>query len=108
MLGALLLVAVLLSVLGGLVVAQRRAQSAADLAALAGAVSVQRGQDACAAVAALVRRNDAELRSCTVAGREVQVVVALTVEAPAGRRLRVDADARAGPVDAVPALTAVP
>ncbi len=99
---ALGVVAVLLLVagagagVGGLVVAQRRAQSAADLAALAAAQAVQGGEDACAAGDRIADRHEVHLIGCAVEGPEV--VITVEVELPAvfaGRSIR--ARARAGP-----------
>ncbi len=95
--GVLLVAGVLLAPVGGVVVAQRRAQAAADLGALAGAVAVQQGHDVCADVAHVVDLNRARMRSCAVEGRDVLVRVELRLEVPGGRALTVHADARAGP-----------
>ena len=100
---ALLLLAVLAGGLGRLLVDQRRASAAADLAALAGAGAQQLGQDACAAAAATARRNRAELRACTVFGDEVRVRAAVEVTGLRGvlrllDRASVEAEALAGPV----------
>lgn len=67
--------------LGGVLVAKRRAASAADLAALAGAAAVQRGDPGCAAAAATVRDNRARVVSCQVAGEVVEVEVSVPVHA---------------------------
>lgn len=95
--GVLVLVATALVVVAGMVGAHRRAQSAADLAALAGAQAQARGDDGCAVAGELARANDAVLRSCRVVGDDVWVEV--TVRGPdwrgAGREL--GAQARAGP-----------
>lgn len=98
LLGVLLLVSLLLAVLGGLVVAQRRVQAAADLAALAGASSLQRGGDGCSVAASLARRNGVELEACSQRLSEVRVRVAVDVGGPGGRSWTVRAHARAGPV----------
>jgi secretion/DNA translocation related TadE-like protein len=98
MLGVLLFTAAGLGVVGAIVHAHRQAQSAADLAALAGATALGRGRDACVEAGATARANDGVLSSCAVVGRDVQVEV--TVSGP--RWLGQDADltsaARAGPV----------
>ena len=67
-LGVLLLLGAALGVVGALVVDHRRAQGAADLAALAGAAALQHGQDGCAqasrvASAALARHTMKKTRS---------------------------------------------
>jgi secretion/DNA translocation related TadE-like protein len=88
---------VLLAVVAGAVVAQRRAAAAADLAALAGAAALQRGADGCAAAAGVSRRNGAELLACRASGDVVQVTVGAELPVRFGRRLTVSAQARAGP-----------
>ncbi|MEB3069548.1 Rv3654c family TadE-like protein [[Mycobacterium] vasticus] len=99
------MVAVLLTVTGGgfllgsVVIARHRAQSAADLAALAGAAAIPAGpQAACAASQRLaVATTHADGFGCAVNG--LDVVVTVTVALP-GRRLGpVRATARAGPAD---------
>ena len=81
-----------------LVLAHRRVQGAADLAALAGASAAGRAEDACRAAARLAGRNGAALSACRVVGREVEVVVRIDLPlALGGRSMR--ARARAGPVD---------
>ena len=96
-----------LAVLGGglgrLLVDQRRASSAADLAALAGAGALQRGDDACVAAAGTARRNRAELVSCTVTADQVHVRTAVRLTGMSGllgllEDTSVEADALAGPV----------
>ncbi len=70
---ALLAVAAACIQLGGALVARHRAQSAADLGALAGASALYRGGDACGAVREYVRRNGAEPAGCAVSGATVLV-----------------------------------
>ena len=89
--------------LGRLLVDQRRASTAADLAALAGAGAVQRGQEACAVAAGIAQRNRAELTSCTVTGAQVRVRAAVELTGMSGLLLLLDsrsveAEALAGPV----------
>ena len=81
----------------GVVAGHRRAQSAADLSALAGATTLQNGGDACQSASAIAGRNGAELQRCQVDGTEVAVVVARTVRLP-GLPMELKARARAGPV----------
>lgn len=95
--GVLLFTGLALAVVGGVVVAQREAQAAADLVSLAGAAAIARGSDACSAAAVVATANDAELSTCEVSGREVLVGVTVTGPHPMGRRLDVTALARAGP-----------
>lgn len=94
-----LLVTVTLGVSGavGVVGAHRRAQSAADLAALAGAGALQDGGDACARAAVIAGRNGASLRRCEVDDWDVQVEVARRVRL-LGHDLELPARGRAGPV----------
>jgi secretion/DNA translocation related TadE-like protein len=97
MAGVLLLVGAALGVVQAMVVAHRRAQAAADLAALAGAAALARGADACASATAMAAANGADLASCLPSGSEVRVVV--TVGGPhwLGQSADLSATARAGP-----------
>ncbi|WP_082600484.1 Rv3654c family TadE-like protein [Nocardioides sp. Soil777] len=95
--GLLLFVGLALSGVSAVVVAQRRAQSAADLAALSGATAAADGRDGCAAAAATARANDAVLVSCVDGADDVRVSVRVRASGPAGRAVDVVADARAGP-----------
>ena len=81
----------------GVVAAHRRAQSAADLSALAGATALQGGGDACQRASVIAGRNGANLQRCRVDGTEVAVVVARSVQLP-GLPMELKARARAGPV----------
>ncbi|NYI80027.1 Rv3654c family TadE-like protein [Nocardioides panzhihuensis] len=96
-LGLLLFVGAALGVVGAVFVAHRTAQSAADLAALAGADALQVSGDACAAAATITDRNGATLESCEIAGEDVTVTV--RVEGPRwlGQPGDPVAKARAGP-----------
>ncbi|QYJ03126.1 flp pilus-assembly TadE/G-like family protein [Nocardioides panacisoli] len=95
--GVLLLLGAALGFVVGIVVTQRHAQSAADLAALAAAEAVADGRDGCAAGATIARSNGGRLTSCEVAGTTVTVSVAVT--GPRWQEWSVDltAEARAGP-----------
>jgi secretion/DNA translocation related TadE-like protein len=86
----------------GVVAGHRRAQSAADLSALAGATTLQSGGDPCQRADAIAGRNGAELRRCQVDGAEVVVVVARSVRLP-GLPMDLEARARAGPAENLPA-----
>lgn len=95
---ALLVVTGLVVHLGVAVLARQRAETAADLAALAGAAQILRGAEiACAAAQTVARANGAELIGCRADG--LDLLVELNVEVgsavfggtAAGR-------ARAGPV----------
>lgn len=113
--GATMLVLVLVTVLaclavagvvvGGVLVGQRRAAAAADLAALAAAESLGLsggtalgGATACEQAVRAGEANGARLTDCLVEGREVSVE--LTVEVPTvfGGTWSIPGRARAGPV----------
>ncbi len=95
LLTTLALVAVVAS---GILVGHRRAGAAADLAALAGAAAVQRGEDACAAAGHVAGANSARLVGCTTVGETVSIEVATEVPSAFGATWTVAARARAGPV----------
>lgn len=82
---------------GAVVADHRAAQSAADLAALAGAQAVQDGRAACVAVEQIALANSARATQCSVIGADVWVTV--QVEAPSllGRTPTVTGRAHAGP-----------
>lgn len=86
-----------LAVITSAVVTRRAAAAGADLAALAGAVAVQRGQQGCAAAAAVARSNEVEVVACVIEAETVTVTVARDAPTPWGRRLTVLVRARAGP-----------
>jgi secretion/DNA translocation related TadE-like protein len=100
LLGALVVASVLVAVLGGAVVDQRRVEAAADLGALAGASATQRGAPGCAAAASVVRANGGRVTSCVVSGEVVEVRVARGTRRVLGLRLTVTSRARAGPARA--------
>lgn len=97
--GLLLFLGAALGVVGAVFVAHRTAQSAADLAALAGANALQVSEDACAAATTITERNGATLESCEIAGEDVTATV--RVEGPRwlGQPGDPVAEARAGPTD---------
>ena len=100
MAGVLMFVMVGLAAAGGLVTAQRRAQSAADLAALAAAsalADVSGPTDACAAADRVAGRNAAVLDACAPDGRAFRVTVSVAGPDVPWREVRVTAEARAGP-----------
>jgi secretion/DNA translocation related TadE-like protein len=80
-----------------MVVAHRRAQSAADLAALAGAEAVQQRRDACGAAARVAAANGAVLTSCSVEVRDVVVTARVTGPRWLGAHGDFAGQARAGP-----------
>ena len=96
MAGVLMFVMVGLAAAGGLVTAQRRAQAAADLAALGGATVPS---DACAQAGLVAGANAATLDECHVDGAVVTVVVSVAGPHVPWSRVRVTAEARAGPGD---------
>jgi secretion/DNA translocation related TadE-like protein len=80
---------------GGLLVARHRAESAADLGALAGARRAVDGSgDACGEAGRIVRANGARLVACRLEGFDV--VVTAAVDGPAGWG-SAEGSARAGP-----------
>lgn len=97
MAGVLMFVLVGLSAVTGLVTAQRRAQAAADLAALAGAGALPGGGDGCAVASRISLANGAALDACSVSAQDVWVEVTVPGPQWPGRSLRVTAEARAGP-----------
>ena len=91
--------------LGAAALARQRAETGADLAALAGAGKVLQGPDvACANVVRVAVVNEVTVESCSVSGPDVLVIVRTQVRAgpisgsATGR-------ARAGPVDVVSEFT---
>jgi len=96
-LGVLLFLGAGLGIVAALVVDHRRAQSAADLAALAGASAVQNGVDGCTAASQIADRNGARLTTCESDGE--QLTIAVEVDGPQlfGQAVRLSAEARAGP-----------
>ena len=96
-LAVLLLVGAALGVAAAMVAAHRTAQSAADLAALAGAGALAAGGDACGAASATARDNGAQMGLCTVSSREVTVEVTVPGPRWLGQPHDLTARARAGP-----------
>lgn len=95
---ALLVVVIAVVHVGSAVSARHRAQSAADLSALAAAGALDRGvADACATAGTIVARMEGTLSNCTIEGWDVVVEVSISV--PLGRVGLRDAvaSARAGP-----------
>jgi secretion/DNA translocation related TadE-like protein len=97
MIGVLVLVGAALGVVGAMVHAHRVAQSAADLAALAGAEARGRGGDPCAAAGSVARANGASVDSCVVDGFDVRLQVTVAGPRWLGQRHDLSAQARAGP-----------
>lgn len=84
------------AVVGALVVAHRRAQSAADLAAIAGALAVGTPRDPCAAAAAAAAANSALLESCRATSHDVTLTVSVSGPDLSVVPIRLRAVARAG------------
>ena len=95
--GVLVLVGAALGVVAAMVHAHRVAQSAADLAALAGAEAQGEGSDACAVATAVADANGAVLETCAVGARDVRVLVTVAGPRWLGQPHDLSADARAGP-----------
>jgi secretion/DNA translocation related TadE-like protein len=90
-------------VIAGYLVGHHRARSAADLAALSGAVAHSRGEDACDGARRIARQNGARVTGCTRVGDEVDFVVTVRTAVPVRSRLpglprAVEAEAHAGRV----------
>jgi secretion/DNA translocation related TadE-like protein len=96
-LGVILLVGAALGVVAAMVHAHRQAQSAADLAALAGATAAGRGADACAAAARVAGANGGTLTDCAAGPDDVRVEVTVTGPRSLGQQHDLVAEARAGP-----------
>jgi len=98
----------LLAYLGGgavaLFAAHRQVQTAADLAALAGANALQSGGAPCEVAHQVAVRNGGELLHCVVQDSTILLVVERPVPALLGGR-KVHARARAGPVEALGPVT---
>ncbi len=92
--GVLLLIGVTLAEITAVVAAHRRAQAAADLAALAGATSPG---ESCAAADRVATANGARLTGCLLEGADV--LVSVRVDPPPGldRVVTIPGQARAGP-----------
>lgn len=101
-LGLVALLVTVACVAGGVVAllaTHRKAQAAADLAALAGAHDLRAGRDPCRGVVSIAGANGAEVRECQVEGEEIRVQVFVRTSALLGSR-ELDARARAGPTSA--------
>lgn len=76
---------------------QHQVDGSADLAAIAAAAALQRGDDACRAASATAGANHVTLSSCRVEGLDVVVGVQARVNLPFGLHPWAHADSRAGP-----------
>lgn len=97
MTGVLLFVGLALAGVAAVVLAQRTAQAAADLAALAAAGAVRSGADGCAAAEEVARANRARVEGCAVSGRTATITVLVRGPTLLSRPVDVTAQARAGP-----------
>jgi secretion/DNA translocation related TadE-like protein len=95
--GVLMLLGAALGVVAAMVEAHRVAQSAADLAALAGAQSLALGRDGCAEATEIARANGVRLTTCRATGRVLTVSVAAPGPHWLGQASDLSAQARAGP-----------
>jgi secretion/DNA translocation related TadE-like protein len=95
--GVLLLLGAALAVVTAMVAAHRVAQSAADLAALAGARAEASGHDGCAQARRIAAANGADLTACAVTGRVVDVEVRTPGPRWLGQTADLSARSRAGP-----------
>jgi secretion/DNA translocation related TadE-like protein len=92
---ALFLISTMFAAAGSVLVAHRRAETAADLGALAGAThAIEGATTACAAAGAIVRANGGSLVACGLDALDVIVTAEVNAPPPWGT---VRASARAGP-----------
>jgi secretion/DNA translocation related TadE-like protein len=98
------LVAIASAAVGAAIVARHRAQNAADLAALAGALDALDGVEvACARAGEIATQNGGHLTACDVDGLDIVVTVQAWPTGLAAMAGSAHASARAGPVEpAVP------
>jgi secretion/DNA translocation related TadE-like protein len=80
-----------------IVVAHRRAQAAADLAALAAAQAIQRARDPCGEASTVAAGNGAALDQCRIDGEDVLVTARVPGPRWLGAHGDLSAQARAGP-----------
>ena len=85
-----------MAAVGGLVAAHRRAQSAADLAAIAGARALGTSREPCAAAAVVAAANAATIEDCRASSRDVTLTVSVAGPDLTGTLIRPRAVARAG------------
>lgn len=95
-LAVVLFAGVAVAAISGLVVAHRRAQSAADLAAIAGAGALGTTTDPCAAADLIAAANGAVLESCRLTPEDVTLVISVAGPELVGNLVRLRAEARAG------------
>jgi secretion/DNA translocation related TadE-like protein len=95
--GLVVFLAAALGVVAAMVHAHRVAQSAADLAALAGARGLALGHDGCDDARAIAAANATRLTSCRTSGATILVGVAASGPRWFGQSADLGAQARAGP-----------
>lgn len=95
--GVVLLFGAALAVVTAMVVDHRMAETAADLAALAGARGEALGGSGCAAAARVAAADHARLTACEVIGRAVEVEVEVAGPHWLGQQADLAARSRAGP-----------
>jgi secretion/DNA translocation related TadE-like protein len=95
--GVLLLIGMAAAFVVATAAAHRRAQGAADLAALAAATALQQGADPCGVAVSFAGANGASLTSCRVLGEDVSVQVAVEGPQFLGHGWEPVGRARAGP-----------
>lgn len=95
LMGVLVCLAAAFALAVGVVGAHRKAEAAADLAAIAGAQAVQDGRDGCAQAARVASLNGGVLQRCRRQGDNVLVTVSVPFKGVPGHREA--ARARAGP-----------
>ncbi|WP_241665885.1 Rv3654c family TadE-like protein [Prescottella subtropica] len=98
-LAGLVAVTAILLHLGGAVAARHRAQSAADLGALAAAQALADGEPACPVAMSVVSRMRAQVSGCVVDGWDVQVSTEVTPGGVPFGSGPARAVARAGPAE---------
>ncbi|WP_310961516.1 Rv3654c family TadE-like protein [Nocardioides terrisoli] len=94
--GLLVCFTVACCVVASVVSGHRRAESAADLAALAAARALQEGTDGCTDAARIASANGARIETCRVDGLDVVVTVRVAAARLFGAGLTLPARARAG------------
>lgn len=103
LMGVVVLLGCTAMVIAGYLLANHRARTAADLAALSAAAAFAAEGDACGQARATASADGADLLQCEVAGDEIDFVVSLRVSVPTRTRLPglprdVAAIAHAGPI----------
>jgi secretion/DNA translocation related TadE-like protein len=96
-LGLVLFIGAALGVVTAMVASHRSAQAAADLASLAGAASLQRHADPCAAAVRVAEANGATVEDCSIRGADVSITVRVIGPHWLGQAADLRAQARAGP-----------